>query len=640
MRVVCAAGLAGTLGACAAVSGLDTFTKGNCASPCDTSPGEGGAGADADGDAQLDASPADGTIVEASPDGDASDDGPQADAHDGAAPVGDGGCAGGCPVSVVSGYGCAVGGCNSADAGCTGAGQSCGCVDDRQCLSGHCVPVPGLNDIACGGRCTGSGASDGFDCLIAAPGIPPLSPSVFGYAPSNFSPGSFSPPATSTTIDCDTTYDTALHAFTAWCAGRTMPNVTTGVGQSGGPAVDVLSFRGLNITAGHTLRLIATGGGGNAVVLAVYGSAHIQGAIHADGSDGVSGTSGAGASGPGGSFTCGNATGASQPQDGRCSGGGGGGASAQGGTGPGAIQGNTAAGGSARANMGASPLFGGCPGGTSGSWACRTSGGGGGGAVQISVAGELLVDGTITANGGAGGTSTCFASGCGANGYGGGAGGGGAGGAILLEGQSVARAAGVVTANGGTGGNPNTGGGGGTSPGGMGGVGGTIASPAGAPGTGSSNQICGPYTACAGGGGGAYGYLRVNVVDGASCNTVLSPLPIASSDLSACLCAADSNCSSGKCVNADSRCSGTCTGAGTADESECQVPTSAPSAWSCPVGACATATTPNQACAASGVACQCTSDPQCATGRCVDWAGCSPGACSGTGSSDAFHCAL
>jgi hypothetical protein len=43
-------------------------------------------------------------------------------------------------------------------------------------------------------------------------------------------------------------------------------------------------------------------------------------------------------------------------------------------------------------------------------------------------------------------------------------------------------------------------------------------------------------------------------------------------------------------------------------------------------------------CTASGTPCWCTGDPQCSGGKCASWAGCPVGACSATGSGDAFHC--
>ncbi|HTB73651.1 MAG TPA: hypothetical protein VK762_10425, partial [Polyangiaceae bacterium] len=126
---------------------------------------------------------------------------------------------------------------------------------------------------------------------------------------------------------------------------------------------------------------------------------------------------------------------------------------------------------------------------------------------------------------------------------------------------------------------------------------------------------------------------------GTSCTTTLSPTPVLNAAHSACLCVADSNCSSGKCVNADTQCTGTCTGASPADNQDCRTAESVASSWSCPVGNCNTATSPTDTCAAAGVPCWCTTDSQCPAGAtCATWAGCTAGACTGAGTGNAFHC--
>lgn len=476
----------------------------------------------------------------------------------------------GCPDSTGPEYLCAVGGCNAAGGICTASGESCRCSADSQCISGKCVMAAGQNDMSCTG-CTGAGPADGFGCLLASPGIPAATHSTFGYAPSNFNPAEYAPPSSATTIDCNTTYDTSAHAFTGWCAGQTLPSITPNVAQlaSGGPPVDVLAFAGLTIAEGFTLKVTSVAGG-NAVIFAVYGSATIAGAIGADGEDGASSSTTPGAPGPGGDFGCGASVGASQPQDGHCSGGGGGGASFPGGAGAGGVGGNPASAGTARAAPSYAPLLGGCHGGTSGSWACQTSGGGGGGAIQISISGLLVFTGSMSASGGKGGTSMCFMSGCGLYGYGGGGGGAGSGGTVLIESQSYEDMGATVYVNGGTGGAPNTAGGGGTAAGGMGGAGGSLLSTAGAAGTGSSAFVCGPYNQCGGGGGGGYGHFSVRPVDSTPCATTLTPAPVLNGTKTSCLCVDDSNCSSGKCVPAG-QCTGSCTGIGAADVANCQL---------------------------------------------------------------------
>ena len=543
----------------------------------------------------------------------------------------------GCGTSVALGA-CAVGGCNDQGGACSASGQSCHCTADAQCPSGKCVLIHGENDVSCAAGCTGSGPTDGFDCALASPGIPSAPAAAsFGYAPSNFTPGKYTPPAGATTIDCNTTYDSSKHAFTGWCSGQTQPAIASNVAQTNGPNVDVLAFSSLTINSASTLTIT----GSNAVILAVYGNATILGAIHADGAAGTSKNSSAGASGPGANYKCGSSAGTSQGTDGHCSGGAGAGASAAGGEGAGGVGGGAAKGGVARANASLVPLFGGCPRGASGSWACQTAGGGGGGALQISAAGTVSISGTVTANGGNGGTSTCFMGGCGSNGYGGGGGGAGSGGAILLEGQTVSTASSTISVAGGKGGDPNTKGGGGTATGGLGGGGGTSAAPAGVDGTGSTSNACGSYTDCGGGGGGGFGYLTTHTGETGSaysCATPLAPAPVPDATHTGCLCVADSNCGSGKCVNAGGQCTGTCTGTGVADSANCQLLTAATTGWTCSMGNCNDVASPSGTCAAAGVPCWCTADAQCKTGKCAPWPGCMPGACTGSGAADGFNC--
>jgi hypothetical protein len=128
---------------------------------------------------------------------------------------------------------------------------------------------------------------------------------------------------------------------------------------------------------------------------------------------------------------------------------------------------------------------------------------------------------------------------------------------------------------------------------------------------------------------------------GMSCPTTLTPTPVFNAARGACLCVADSNCSSGKCVNADNQCTGTCSGGASAtrDSEDCETAMATANAWSCPMGNCSDVSSPTGQCTAAGVPCWCTSDSECPSGTlCATWAGCQAGSCSGTGTGNAFHC--
>jgi hypothetical protein len=122
-----------------------------------------------------------------------------------------------------------------------------------------------------------------------------------------------------------------------------------------------------------------------------------------------------------------------------------------------------------------------------------------------------------------------------------------------------------------------------------------------------------------------------------ACATSLSPAPVCSAAHTACLCAADSDCASGRCVNAG-QCTGTCTGTGNGDLASCALEASAAASYACASGKCSDVTSPADACSAAGVACWCARDADCPGAACVPWAGCASGACTGTGATDAFHC--
>ncbi len=126
---------------------------------------------------------------------------------------------------------------------------------------------------------------------------------------------------------------------------------------------------------------------------------------------------------------------------------------------------------------------------------------------------------------------------------------------------------------------------------------------------------------------------------GTMCTTTLTPPPVINAGKTACLCVADSDCSSGKCVNKDSQCTGTCTGTGPADDEDCLTATSVANAWSCSSGNCNNVSSPSGTCNAAGIPCWCTSDSQCPSGaQCATWSGCASSGCTGSGSGNAFNC--
>jgi hypothetical protein len=465
------------------------------------------------------------------------------------------------PVSDAAGA-CAKGSCNRAGGACF-ASDTCYCAHDSDCVSGKCVAASGKNDVSCGSGCTGTGAADGFQCVLGGSGIPASCSAAFAYTPAGLASLSGITPSAAVNLTCAGTVTFNGSSWGGAMCSQSLPSPHT-VTQSGGPSIDVLAFQSLTIASGVTVSFTGT----NAVMLLVFGNASVAGTIHADGASGIPSRSSPETSGPGGGGTlCGSSAGGGGGSL-HTSGGGGGGAQTAGGAGANGVGGT---GGTAGSAFTASTLRGGCPGGVSGDWACTTSGGGGGGALQISAAGTLTVTGTITANGGAGGTSNCASPGCapGPNHtYGGGGGGGGAGGMVRLEGVTVTNS-GTVTVNGGNGGGPDST----LTEQGMGGAGATSASSPGAVGTGSISSGCGSDDQSGGGGGGGYGTLVVSSGKPSNtftCATSLTPAPVCSSTHTACLCVADSNCSSGRCVNTASQCTGTCTGAGTPDVTGCE----------------------------------------------------------------------
>jgi hypothetical protein len=384
-----------------------------------------------------------------------------------------------------------------ADAGADAGGPDGGCTATSCGTSGLC---------AANGTCVPNFMCDPTN--FKRTDLPPISPNVL------LSCGV-------TQIDTGTSSTPSL---TNWCGQ--VPGFAQ-VTQSDGRTALLAAMSGFVLDAGSVL--VVTGA--QPLILAVLGDADIAGMLFAgaEANDGGAGSSVACGSGIGGDGTTSDLAGG---------GGGGGGFGNNGGAG-GTPAGTGGAGGSQGQSEGSSsmsPLRGGCRGGNG---ASNVGGfGEGGGAVQLTSAGTLSVEGTIASPGG-GGTG-------GASGMKEGGGGGGSGGAIFLEGQSLVLGSGsALTANGGGGG----GGGGSVLPGNDGSDG-LTQSLASAPG-GSGNRVDsgdggngGSQTASAasgangihvlqyygggGGGGGEVGRIRLHAC-GATCTVssgaITSPTP-------------------------------------------------------------------------------------------------------------------
>jgi Putative metal-binding motif len=386
---------------------------------------------------------------------------------------GDGGCAGAqVPCSTPPGACFApAGACSEALAGACvypprGLGFTCsdlddctdgdGCDGDGGCAAGTrrpCLP-PGecwMHDGACfgDGGCgfaarTGLACSDGGTCN--AGGACVVTP-IFGYTPSNFTEPQLPTSAGALHFGCGTTgLDTAsADGGVEWvnnCPGN-QQNPDYELINVGNLTAVLLYADALGIDAGSTLRAV----GARPLILAVRNDATIRGTLDVGSTKTSRGAAGGAQCSPmaGGAGTAGTASGSPETA-------GGGGGGAFGGNGSdgtdGANGGPHGVRGLAIGTATLIPLRGGCSGGNGGRvgspWG---QGGNGGGAVQLSVGGALVI--------GAGATVTAY----GAGGRGGEAdmrtagGGAGAGGGILLEGNTVTVAStGAVTANGGAGG--------------------------------------------------------------------------------------------------------------------------------------------------------------------------------------------
>ncbi|HUQ03306.1 MAG TPA: hypothetical protein VM261_12475 [Kofleriaceae bacterium] len=296
--------------------------------------------------------------------------------------------------------------------------------------------------------------------------------------------------------------DSFAGTMTSAGGSTTMLPGTALVPQTGGPTVRVVSVTSLMLPASTTVNIR----GENPIAFLVRGDAMIAGTFRLTGglhpSSIPAGTRGLCASGGSGTNGLGVGIG----------GGGGGGAlgNAGGAGGYGANDTtNDGAPGTPLSAPSRSPLWGGCAGSTGNE---GTAAGAGGGAIQISAEGTIVISGTI-ASGGGGGNAVGSGSP--------GGGGGGSGGMLLLEAKTEIMGAGNLTANGGAGGGGGGGGGSATAGqvacdacstpvngGGAGGAGAGYGGAGAAGGTPAAPGTNGTYSGGGGGGGAGLIFLR------------------------------------------------------------------------------------------------------------------------------------
>ena len=323
-------------------------------------------------------------------------------------------------------------GCGASDGDSDGDGVA-DCQD--RCRNDARKQAPG--QCGCGNADTDTDRDGAPDCRDGCPRDPGTTGACFPFAPANFDPRALDfGSAPNSRLDCGTTtIDTSSSParISNWCG-----NVPTALVRklNNGPEVVVVPLHGLNVVSNNALRLI----GSRPVILAIQGDAEIAGLVDASANNASPGA--------GGNWSCASSQGgAGQGRSGAAAGGGGGGGfGTSGGRGGDDVgDGAPGAAGATRGNANLVPLIGGCGGGVGGG--CSNPAGAGGGAVQISASGKLIVSGAIRANGGIGGHN------CG-NDTGGA--GGGSGGAILLESSATMRT-GMLAASGGDGGPGNHG---------------------------------------------------------------------------------------------------------------------------------------------------------------------------------------
>lgn len=319
---------------------------------------------------------------------------------------------------------CTVGDHCDGDGGCAAGTRT-------TCTPGPCQLVNGCNPqgqcrfgtVDAGTACTSDAGVSGV-CNPA--GVCGTTATLFPFTPTNFLESDLPDGGLALTLNngCQATLNTNDGSLTGTGCGAfpaSLP-VSTLMPQMG-PSVTLVRFSSLTLNSGASLTLT----GGRPTLIAVTGNASVfaNATLRANNGNGMAPpgcTAGAGFNGGSG-----NGSGGS----------GGGGYGTAGGVGGKSGNGGEGNAGPANGNATLVPLRPGCPGG-------GMNGGLGGGAVQLSVAGTLTLDGVIASSGQRGRTATS------SNGGGGGA---GSGGAILLEANAlVVNAGGRVLANGGGGG--------------------------------------------------------------------------------------------------------------------------------------------------------------------------------------------
>jgi hypothetical protein len=347
--------------------------------------------------------------------------------------------------------------CNDSDActtgdACNGSG-GCAGAPLAPCAPSTVCHKSERRDCPTSAACTESvdAAKVNTPCAVAARNgvcrLPDGACSSFPYIPSNFDPDAIAETGTGTGTDLHITCgtladpivcDTSVPSCTP-PAGCTFPPLTdVRLITQGGVETMLLPVRDFIMDPGTAVKLR----GSRPLIVAVYGSATIHGALLADADMEVPGAGGNRAAcapsqrGENGPFSSGEG-----------GGGGGGGFGTAGGAGGRNAAGQSSNGGGTLSST-LAPLLGGCQGGQGGGNGSGGLGGGGGGALQLSVAGTLQVTGMISVSGGGG------RGGNGSNNSNneGGGGGGGSGGGLLLEAFRLELGNGVrLTANGGSG---------------------------------------------------------------------------------------------------------------------------------------------------------------------------------------------